>query len=242
MGARLPGAAGAVGSADGRTSAGGCGCGHHNAGGCGCGRWQRTDRSKLNRLMRIILKTLVTLMGTDGAQKMRGALMAFANWCDIESTCCCSSTGASSIRSNLQPTSSGMAHLFRSRAFWCHTRIESSVSGLDRSNSSSIAAASLHTSGSIDSKSLCPPMSQMEKVTSWPRRLTDFSMKLTPCGVPHRASGLGAGRGGARPGAGALATRGCAGGAPASAARCRRRCPLRSGSSARSCPPARGQS
>mmetsp|Transcript_30682 Transcript_30682/g.97902 ORF Transcript_30682/g.97902 Transcript_30682/m.97902 type:complete len:221 (+) Transcript_30682:330-992(+) len=131
--------------------------------------------------MRMTLKTLVTLIGTDGAQKTSGALMAFANWWLICTMCRCSSSGASSMRSNLQPTRTGVANLFRSRAFWCQTRIRSSVSGLERSKSSSIAAASLHASGSIDSKSLWPPMSQIENVTSCPRMLTVFSMKLTPC-------------------------------------------------------------
>ena len=45
----------------------------------------------------------------------------------------------------------------------------------------SSAAASLHTSGSIDSLSLPPPMSQIEKVTSCCCSRTVRSMKLTPC-------------------------------------------------------------
>ena len=125
------------------------------------------------------LKTLITLIGTAGAQKMSGARIARAKRRAISSTCRCSS-GSRASWSHLQPTITGTAHLVKERAFSCHLRIESRLSRRHRSNMSSTAAASLHTSGSIDSK--CePPMSHTLNVISCPCTLTVFSMKLTPC-------------------------------------------------------------
>ena len=57
------------------------------------------------------LKTLITLIGTAGAQKMSGARIARAKRRAISSTFRCSSSGSRASWSHLQPTITGTAHL-----------------------------------------------------------------------------------------------------------------------------------
>jgi len=135
---------------------------------------------KSNTRARITLKIFCTEMPSRVDEKMSGDCIALANLRANLVIWLCSSKGRFTNWSYLVPMRNGIAVLLNPRACRYHSLMLLSVDLRERSNMKSNATASLHTSGSIDTNSRCPPRSQMLNVISLPLSVMVFSMKLTP--------------------------------------------------------------